>query len=308
MPHLNPSDANEYGGKWSIQKLRCVEKYLEAYLQVMRRRSFELWYIDAFSGDGIQRFNETVQDIDRIEVYTDAEMGKFTRGSSLRALKVSYEIEQHGNRGFDHFVFIEYDETKLNDLKGRIEKEFPSQFNRCEFRKGDVNAVLPQVVQGIPWSSSARGVCFIDPWATQLSWSVLESVSKTKCDVWLLFPIETINRLMPRKGYPKPSLEKVICRLYGDDGWKDRYSSRGEQLTLFNQSEEIIRRDKGSDWLIEYTAKRLKTIFAGVSEPGILERQDHVVKFALFGLISNNSKRAIEIGLNIANHIVKSAT
>lgn len=305
MSHLNPDDINQYGGEWSIQKLNCVEKYLEAYLQALSKKDFDLWYIDAFSGDGIQRFNRTVDSEEAIALDEDSDIKEFTTGSSLRALSVSSTNETVGAKGFDHFVFIELDETKLNDLKERISILYPDQLAKCDFIKGDANVRLPQKLREIPWSTSARGVCFIDPWATQLAWSVLGEISKTRCDVWLLFPIEALNRLMPRNGYPKSSWERLLKRLYGDDGWRNRYTACGEQMTIFDESEEIVYREKGCSWLIQYTNDRLRSIFAGVSKPCILKRGDGVPKFVLYALVSNPSVKAKGLALRIANHIIE---
>lgn len=304
MSHLNPSDINQYGGEWSNQKLDCVERYLSAYLTAMRKKSFELWYIDAFSGDGIQRFNTTVGEVENIDEKYSDDLQDFTIGSALRAVGVSSEMEAAKHKGFDHFIFIEYNSEKLDDLRSRIEALYPDQLNKCEFIIGDVNKKLPEIMNSIPWSTSARGVCFIDPWATQLSWSTLEDASHSNCDIWLLFPIEIINRLMPRNGRPPESWQKLLRRLYGDDGWKNRYNVSGEQLTFFDESEELVWRTGGCQWLIEYTGERLKTIFPGVSQPGILKREDGAPKFVLYALVSNPMDNAIKLALRIANHLI----
>lgn len=305
MPHLNPSDKNQYGGEWSNQKLCCVENYLRSYLTVMRDQSFDLWYIDAFSGDGIQRFNTCVDEADSIADEEDAELQRFTIGSALRAVSVSSEIEAAGHKGFDHFIFIEYNNEKLDELRNRIGLLFPDQIDRCEFVIGDVNEKLPLIIDSIPWATSARGVCFIDPWATQLSWATLQKASYSKCDFWLLFPIESINRLMPRNGYPPESWQRLLRRLYGDDGWTERYNFSGEQLNLFSEPEEMIWRTSGCQWLIEYTGERLRTVFPGVSKPGILKREDGVPKFVLYALVANPTERARVIALRIANYLIK---
>lgn len=133
-----------FGGQWSVEKLECVEAYISSYLKVMQKQRWELSYIDAFSGEGIQRFKHAIQsrkhelaDADN-EVYARA----FTEGSSLRALAASKEREIEGGRGFDRFYFIELNKAKLDALRCRILSQFPDCVNRCVYICGDVNKVV----------------------------------------------------------------------------------------------------------------------------------------------------------------------
>jgi three-Cys-motif partner protein len=42
----------KFGSADTIRKLDCVEKYLKAYLKVMKNQSFDTIYVDAFAGTG----------------------------------------------------------------------------------------------------------------------------------------------------------------------------------------------------------------------------------------------------------------
>ena len=42
----------QFGGKWTEQKLQRLRDYLVAYLQALKNQPFTLYYIDAFAGTG----------------------------------------------------------------------------------------------------------------------------------------------------------------------------------------------------------------------------------------------------------------
>ena len=52
--------AQQFGGAWSVLKVEAVEKYLQAYAQVMSQQPFELSYIDTFAGSGSFTFGDEV--------------------------------------------------------------------------------------------------------------------------------------------------------------------------------------------------------------------------------------------------------
>ncbi len=51
-----------------------------------------------------------------------------------------------------------------------------------------------------PWYSNYwHGVIFLDPYAMILNWDSLSSIANTKAfDVWYLFPLSAVNRVLPR--------------------------------------------------------------------------------------------------------------
>jgi three-Cys-motif partner protein len=46
---------NEFGGKWTTEKLNLIRKYLKAYSTIMNKKKFNFAYIDAFAGSGYYR-------------------------------------------------------------------------------------------------------------------------------------------------------------------------------------------------------------------------------------------------------------
>lgn len=287
---------HSFGGEWSKRKLQCVEGYLRAFLKVMKEQDWaDLWYIDAFSGEGVQYLKH-------VQLGEDEESAnKFIAGSSMRALAISAESEQDGGRGFAHFVFIELDAGKLDALRSRITIDYPGCLDRCRFIQGDANAALPDLIRSIDWERS-RGVAFIDPFATEFAWSSLAAFLDTRCDIWLLFPLYAIMRMLPVDHVPSEEWGRTLTRVFGDDGWRSLYAE-SRQLNLFGDAEYV--RSRGTNELLEYSKKRFEAAFPGVWGPAVLRSPQRSPLFALFALVSNNSPRALAASQRIANALLR---
>lgn len=304
MTSKRPSDENVFGGSWSVRKLDCVSHYLEAYLQVFKAQNWaELWYFDAFCGNGVQGIKSLEAKSCAYE--SDDEGIEFVEGSALRVLKVAEKRRKKGNKSFDHFVFIEMDDAKLGELQARIEKEYPEQLSRCNFIADDVNSVLPNVLKAIDWNLG-RAVGFIDPCATQLKWQTLEAFSGTKTDIWLLFPLEAIIRMLPKKNLPNDAWSQRLDNIFGNDNWRQIYYDPTDiQPTLFDLG-PTYERNEGIQDLLTYATGRFKEVFPCVLDPGILKNTMNSPLFALYALITNDSKQAQKIAKRIASHLIKS--
>lgn len=307
MARKPPNEENRFGGSWSLEKLDCVESYLKSYLDVMKGQTWAtLWYIDAFSGDGYQRFNQ--QDSFSEETLSlfepDDSLKDFSEGSSLRAVRVSQENADNGKRCFDRFIFLELDEHKLNNLKLKIEIDYPDQLQRCKFIVGDVNSTLPKCLEKMNWKKD-RALVFVDPFATELFWRAVESFRNTCCDVWLLFPLGSVLRLMPRKSMPPESWASRLDQVFGDSQWRSIYHETSVQTSLFDEDEELQERKQGIDELLEYACNRFSTIFPEVLKPAILRTSKNAPIFALFAMTSNKSEQARSISKRIAKHLLK---
>lgn len=300
-------DSNIFGGEWSVKKLDCVENYLRAYLKIFKEQGWaaDLYYIDAFSGDGIQRFEE-VRDKNQYSIaFGDESIGELVEGSSMRALKVSDESERSGVRGFKHFCFLELSGDKLDKLRSRIADSYPHLLARCQFIQGDVNDTLPELVRSIPWKKQ-RGVMFIDPWATQLSWSSVESLRGARCDIWMLFPLGAITRMLPCEHLPPREFEGALTRIYGNEGWKGLYHcEKGVQLSLFGEEDPQVSRQRGTKELIEYTTERLRTVSQCVCGPAELRTSTNAPLFALYSMLPVGTQRAIKHFKDISNHLLR---
>lgn len=312
MVSKRPEDENHFGGKWSVEKLNCISDYLDAYLTALSHQSqFAFWYIDAFSGDGVQRLKEEAEiaDLDDIPSEYEQEVDCIVRGSAMRALEVTRAKELEEKRGFDHFIFIELDQMKIDILRDRVSEMYPELLGRCEFVRGDVNVELPRILSSVDWESGVRAVCFIDPCATQTDWSTIEAFRSTCCDTWLLFPISAIIRMLPANKQPTDGLQRSLNRIFGDDGWKslyhDDHAFQPSIFSLIEEEEPKWRRERGIAGLSEYYRLRLESAFPAVFGPGTLKMSGNSPLFQLYAFVPNSNKRAQEIAGKIAKFLIE---
>lgn len=202
--------SQKFGGDWTAKKLNFFTSYLDAYLIALQNQKFKKIYIDAFAGTG------------EIET-SDGEA--YLAGSAKRALSAE--------RRFDHYYFIESDESKASELEHMIDTEFPHLKRFTTVYRGDANEKLSKIINDIDWRFS-RGLLFLDPYATQVDWATLERVAGTKSiDVWYLFPFSALNRMLPKNG-KYGSWENTIDRLLGDNSWRTEFYKKDPQVSLFD--------------------------------------------------------------------------
>ena len=301
----------QWGGQWSITKLDSVEKYLESYLMVMKnvavRFGWHLLYIDAFSGSGAQHIKkEHVGEID----LEGNEITDFVQGSTMRALTVTEKLEAKGTNGFEHFDFIDMDQNALDTLRARVEEEHPALLNRCQFHNGDSNKLLPALVHQYTWSK-IRGVVFIDPYRANFNRTLLEEVASTgSLDVWFLFPLSAIGRMMARRSERiSEEWEKKLDDFFGSHDWYSRLYKEKTQTSLFDTIDTYAIREEGYDELLLYTKEWLEGIFGSgnVLEPLRLNGANNSPLFALIAATSSKSQNAINAWKRIAKYILTHA-
>src|SRR5690606_17824410 len=89
---------NKFGGIWTYEKIRIVEKYARAYLEIMKDRPYwKLLYFDGFAGSG--------------DIEVDGPMDeKIIEGAAKRIISI---VEP---RFFDIYYFVELDKAKADRL------------------------------------------------------------------------------------------------------------------------------------------------------------------------------------------------
>src|SRR5262245_2759125 len=113
---MSPSE--DLIGKWSVQKLQLLQKYLAAYLKIL---SSQKWcagyeYIDAFAGTGKPKTRDE-------QVYVD--------GSPRVALSL--------DPSFTEYHFVEQADWRADRLK-QLKTEFPNRAIRIH--SGDCNSII----------------------------------------------------------------------------------------------------------------------------------------------------------------------
>lgn len=288
----------KFGGDWTEQKLECVRKYLHAYTTIMRKQRFYFAYIDAFAGTG---YRETDSDEDPDEVMfpdlVSAEVMSFHDGSARNAL----EVEPL----FMKYVFIEKNikrYTKLEKLKKEflLKAEFSEDMIECIH--GDANEYLEDLCQK-NWANH-RALVFLDPYGMQVEWSTIESIAHTQAiDLWILFPLGTVNRLLKRNGEIRPALRARLDRFFGEPDWYEVFYQVAKQTSFFD--EEQWQKTANIFVTIEqYFIERLRGIFNGVApNPLLLRNSKNVPLYLLCFAVGN--QRGTEIAVKIAQEILE---
>lgn len=282
--------SQKFGGIWTEKKLNIFTSYLESYLIALQNQKFKKIYIDAFAGTG--------------EIET-SDGGQYLIGSAKRALSA--------DRRFDHYFFIEEDEKKAAELMEMVNAEFAHLSSIVTVYCGDANNMLAQIIRDVDWRYN-RGLLFLDPYSTQVNWTTLENVARTKSiDVWYLFPFSALNRMLPKNGkYGK--CEECIDRLLGDCGWREEFYKKDPQMTLFDlvaddsdpKDGERMIKDANPDHIKAYILSRLETIFPCVSKHArIFKNSRNAPMFLFCFAISSESLKAQRLALRIADHILK---
>lgn len=251
-------------GPWAKQKLDALEKYLSAYMLVMQKQPFTLFYIDAFAGAGVVRvrgtatapeefslFSAPVSDHDRDQV------AEYITGSPLRALSLA--------KKFNHYRFVDLDTERVADLR-RLAENYPE----CKVKvlEGEANEKVQFIASHFD-NRLWRGVAFLDPYGAHLHWKTLEALASTKkFDVIINFPLGmTINRLIKRDDEIPETWRAQLDLCFGSSEWRDLAFET--KSGLFGEYRE--KRPDAADRLLAFYIERLKEIFGNVSQPSLVK-------------------------------------
>lgn len=291
-----------FGGIWTEDKLKLLEKYLRAYIKIFtkneRAKYFKTIYVDAFAGSGIVRPKRNRKEIKYSkgffpELYEENTQ-KFITGSTKIALGI--------NPPFDRYLFIEKEESNIKELI-RLKDEFSHLADRIEVVHSDANEHLKIWCKETDWNKH-RSVVFLDPYGMSVEWDLLENLAHTKAvDLWLLFPLGTaVNRMLTRNRLPFEEWSNAITRTFGTEEWKDYFYTKRTEATLFGEEETYIK-EADFDNIGKFFVDRLKTIFAGVAEnPRPLFNSKNVPIFLL--CFASANEKGSKTAINIAEYIL----
>lgn len=241
MSHEVAETAQRFGGDWTHEKLEILRAYLETYTTALKKRGFKLCYVDAFAGSG------------SIAAHEEQEGRQLLEGSPTMALGVR-------DRPFDRLVFVEKDAVSAQSLRELIAQRDES--HRSEIIVDDANSYLPTFCAQM--GSYDRAVVFLDPFGAQVDWSTVQLIADTeKCDSWILFPVSTIRRLLPRQGDVRSvGNETRLTRVFGDESWRD-LQHLPAQRSLFGDDQ--VETDPGVAGIVEIYRGKLNQAFAQVA-------------------------------------------
>ena len=282
----------KFGGHWTEIKLLTLKKYLHAYRIAMKKQPYRVEYIDAFAGTGYRTLKQTDPDLLGED---DSESETFLAGSATIAL--------NADPPFHGYVFIEKDKVRFQELT-KLKTSYPQLSDRIELLNGDSNPCIATICKK-SWRQS-RALMFLDPFGMQVTWESLKSIANTEAiDLWLLFPLGVaVSRLLKKDGKINPTWRHRLDVLFGTNDWYDAFYETKRYEGLFGPDEEITK-TATSEAIGRYFVGRLNTIFPGVlDKPIFLKNSKGCPLYLLCFAISNPSKKAISLGLKIANDIV----
>jgi three-Cys-motif partner protein len=287
---------HQFGGDWTAAKLGVLGDYLRAYTTALKNKPFRKWYIDGFAGSGsiLRGRSDHKPSSGSLFLPDQEDSTRILDGSALIALKTIPR--------FDHYVFIERDATRCEQLQS-LRAEMGISPADVQVIQGDVNAALSGI-QEANWSNR-RAVLFLDPYGMQVEWRTIEMIATTKAiDLWVLFPLMGATRMLTTSGEIPPSWSSKLDDLFGTHDWYDRIYRKSIRRDLFGEEESLARSRAGL--IGEFFMERLTDVFPGVvSQPGILRNSKGSPLFLLCFAVASDSEKAKGVALKIASHLLK---
>ena len=286
---------NEFGGKWTNEKLDLIKKYLKAYATIMNKQNFKFAYIDAFAGSGYFRKIDN-QSRSLFMPEFGVEEKHFFDGSARIALRIKPK--------FQHYIFVEKDENRSKQLE-KLKTEFPDKADNIQVINEESNKYLQNICKK-DWSNH-RAVVFLDPYGMQVKWKTVEVIASTKAiDLWILFPLgQAINRLLKRDGNIRHSTKNTLTEFFGEERWFEEFYTKSTQLSIIEENIKKYQKNADFNKISTYFSERLNTIFKGrVSIPRPLYNSTNNPLFLLFFAAGN--EKGARTAIKIANYILES--
>jgi three-Cys-motif partner protein len=235
---------HEFGGDWTEQKLERLRKYLPAYMKIMKahpaaREYLKAMYIDAFAGTGYitpkQHKPHDTGGTDLFAAEDEAEGGiePLTEPETRAFLDGSARIALETQPSFDLCVFIDKNIAHIRDLE-LLSLQYRNADFEVDIRQGDANSELIKVCRGTNWKTW-RAVVFLDPYGMQVDWHTIEVLGKeAKVDLWFLFPLSPLQRMLTTGGLPPAAWSARIDRALGTEDWQTEFYKSRRQLGYGN--------------------------------------------------------------------------
>jgi three-Cys-motif partner protein len=243
---------DRFGSAHTVAKLDALENYLDAYTTALKKRGFTLLYFDAFAGTG----DLNVTGAPLLKEVNGAE--EFAAGSARRSLRISTP--------FHRYVFNELRTRKAQEL-AKLRLEFPHLADRIHITSLDANDALGEFCANLR-TSKERAVVFLDPYGSQVAWSSVEKLARTRAvDLWYLFPSGlSVFRQISKFGKTTGEQAASIDRLLGTSDWRHQFveTQQESHLDLLGNERLVQSVAKASVTKItQFVIKRLNGTFEG---------------------------------------------
>ena len=281
-----------FGGRWTQDKLDRLQRYLEAYMTIMKKQAWATTvYVDAFAGTGTIPIKFVTASGASSEP-DEPHIVEFLKGSARIALAVE--------PSFNKYLFIEKAATKAKELE-QLRQEYPDKADRIQIAQAEANAYLLQWIEHTNWKTT-RAVMFLDPYGMQVEWRLLEAIAATKAiDLWLLVPIGMgANRLMTQQNLPPRDWQERLTTFFGNDEWQERFYRPIAQPDLFGEG-PTQEKTANYEELSAYFVERLSLLFGtqGVAPNPLTQRNSRNSPMFLLCFASAN-----KTGVKIADWLL----
>lgn len=284
-----------FGGEHTRRKLDVVAKYLAAYVTVMKKQDFRLFYVDGFAGSGGSAPKVEAQTSVDPTLFPSAD---FVEGSPIRALTV----DPH----FDHYIFIDKNDENVRSLSNLC-AEFPAR--NIEIVHGDANDRLVEFCDRITLNRLDRAVIFLDPFGLSVRWQTIKRIAATKkVDLWYLVPVDGMSRQIKDDGSFLPGAAK-IDQIWGSASWRTKAVRRTDaSADLFGSVDPRLEKIAKAKQFSEMFRHHLNEVFAGgVAKTYLPLGRGRRHDFSLMFACANPSPAASQAAMRIANHILRTA-
>lgn len=182
--------------------------------------------------------------------------------------------------------------------------EFPALSGSINVVNGEANLHVQKICRDDWISSYRRAVMFLDPYGTQVNWATIKAIANTRAiDLWLLFPIGTVNRLLNKDGQIIESRIRRLNQLFGDDEWYRAFFEEYIDKTLFGTESKRIVKITSFEKISAYFVAKLKTVFAEVASNPLILRNSTNSPIFLLCFAAGNPKGG-PIAVKIAQSIL----
>ncbi len=304
-----------FGGEWTEVKLKCLGKYLEAYMSIMTKQPWaKTIYVDAFAGTGRipVKTNSELREYEQDHLFSQSNLSEPQAPASTineneqdelvvnRFLDGSARVALSIQKPFDSYIFIDQKASNAKELQA-LKTEFPQIASRIQVVQADANRFMMKWIKEL--REKDRAVVFLDPFGMQVNWELLVAIAKTRhIDLWLLVPIGMgVNRMMTNKNLPPQEWSERLTRFFGSDDWQERFYKPVQQNDLFGDG-PTHEKNANYEELSSYFVERLRSIFGhgGVAPNPLTQRNSRNSPMFLLCFASTN-----ETGVKIANWLLE---
>lgn len=268
---------DDWGGKWTQDKIDIFLKYLNAYLTIMSRYNFRLIYFDGFAGSG--KIGSGLKNQELIE------------GVATQVISFEKPIE------FNIYYLVDLNKKKAQNLESLIRSQFPNNKNRKTYVvSDDCNKKLVSMAKYLKEHKDFRALAYLDPYGMEINWSSLECFKELGCDMWILVPTGVgVNRMLTRNGEITSSWLDKLSKFLGisPSEIKDSFYKEHKTLTLFGEESSIIKEKRAVEKIISLYQDRLKNIWKYVSNAYPMKNSTGSIMFHF--LLASQNLSAVKI-------------